>query len=96
MKKKISKSDLLSRKALLWVHPQAVIRMMTSKRWVITEGNLPEDVQFDHIYWDPRRQVWAVVCISKYFKVLKMGEEIPELPPLTFRAYDAEKDGVVE
>ncbi len=74
-----------SRKAVLWMHPDALLKFMTSNRWVITEGHLPEDTQFHHVYYDSRRMVFGLVCSSNNFKEVKLGEELPELPPVTFR-----------
>jgi hypothetical protein len=89
-------SDLDSRLAILWMHPEAILRFMTSFRWVVQKGQLPEDVKFQSVYWDPERNVWAVVCKSKDFKSLKMGEPIPELPPVAFRWYNPDKDGPIQ
>ena len=91
--KDINKTPDMSRQALLWMHPEAMIRFMTSKRWVIQEGHLPEDTQFHHVYYDSARQVFAMVLTSKEFKSLKLGEKIPELPPVSFRWWNP-KDGV--
>ena len=93
--KDIHKTPDMSRQALLWMHPEAMVRFMTSKRWVIQEGNLPEDAQFHHVYYDSNRQVFAVVLTSNTFKSLKLGEKIPELPPVSFRWWNP-KDGVPE
>jgi hypothetical protein len=82
-----------SRQALLWMHPSALVHFMTSKRWVIQEGHLPEDVQFHHVYYDSSRQVFAIVCTSNEFKSLKLGAKIPELPPISFKWWNP-KDGV--
>lgn len=93
--KDIHKTPDMSRQALLWMHPEAMVRFMTSKRWVIQEGHLPEDTQFHHVYYDSNRQVFAMVLTSKDFKSLKLGEKIPELPPISFRWWKPE-DGIVE
>jgi hypothetical protein len=93
--KDIHKTPDMSRQALLWMHPEAMVRFMTSKRWVIQEGHLPEDAQFHHVYYDSSRQVFAMVLTSKDFKSLKLGEKIPELPPVSFRWWNP-KDGVPE
>jgi len=93
--KDIHKTPDMSRQALLWMHPEAMVRFMTSKRWVIQEGHLPEDAQFHHVYYDSNRQVFAMVLTSKEFKSLKLGEKIPELPPVSFRWWNP-KDGVPE
>lgn len=90
--KDIHKTPDMSRQALLWMHPEAMVRFMTSKRWVIQEGHLPEDTQFHHVYYDSNRQVFAMVLTSKEFKSLKLGEKIPELPPVSFRWWNP-KDG---
>lgn len=95
-KKKLkSQNPDMSRQALLWLHPEALFRFMTSKRWVVQEGHLPEDVQFHHVFYDSRRQVFAVVVTSSTFKSLKLGEEIPELPPITFRWWNHD-DGEIK
>ena len=93
--KDIHKTPDMSRQALLWMHPEAMVRFMTSKRWVIQEGHLPEDAQFHHVYYDSSRQVFAMVLTSKDFKSLKLGEKMPELPPVSFRWWNP-KDGVPE
>lgn len=93
--KDIAKTPDMSRQALLWMHPEAMVRFMTSQRWVIQEGHLPADTQFHHVYYDSNRQVFAIVLTSNTFKSLKLGEKIPELPPVTFRWWNS-KDGVVE
>jgi len=93
--KDIHKTPDMSRQALLWMHPEAMVRFMTSKRWVIQEGHLPEDAQFHHVYYDSSRQVFAMVLTSKDFKSLKLGEKIPELPPVSLRWWNP-KDGVPE
>ena len=85
----------MSRQALLWMHPEALIRFMTSKRWVIQDGYLPEDAQFHHVYFDNNRQVFAIIVTSQDFKSLKLGDPIPELPPVTFKWWNHE-DGAVE
>lgn len=74
-----------SRQALIWMHPEALVRFMTSKRWVINQGHLPEDAQFHHAYYDQNRQVFAVVVTSSTFKELKVGQPIPELEPIEFK-----------
>lgn len=84
-----------SRQALLWMHPTALVHFMTSKRWVIQEGHLPADIEFHHVYYDSNRQVFAIVCTSSEFKSLKMGDKIPELPPVSFKWWNP-KDGVPE
>ncbi len=95
-KSKATPDDLKSRRAILWMHPQAIITFMTSQRWVVNKGHLPEDAQFDHVFWDAGRMVWGLVIISKEFKSLKVGEQMPELPPMEFRWYNPAKDGVIE
>lgn len=85
-----------SRQAILWMHPTALVKFMTSGRWVINKGSLPDDVEYSHVYWDPNRQVWALVLKSSEFKELKMGDQLPELPPVEFRFYEPSKDGIVE
>ncbi len=87
-KKKQPASLDQSRQALIWLHPQALFAFMTSKRWVVNDGHLPPDVQLHHVYYDPQRQVFAVVLLSKEFKSLKMGEPLPELPPISFRYWN--------
>lgn len=94
--KKAAPKDLVGRQALLWMHPTALVQFMTSSRWVVTEGHLPEDVQFHHVFWDPQRSVWGLVCLSKDFRLLKVGEKMPELTPLSFRWYNPDKDGIIE
>jgi len=83
-----------SRQALLWMHPEALFRFMVSKRWVIQDGHLPDDVTFHHVYYDERRQVFACVVTSNSFKSLKAGQPLPELPPITFKWWNHE-DGAV-
>lgn len=94
--KKDTPQSLQSRQALLWLHPTSLVTFMTSSRWVITEGSLPEDIAYSHVYWDPARQLWGIVCMSKEFKELKLGEPLPELPPVKFRYYNPGKDGIIE
>lgn len=89
-KKKGSGEMDLSRQALIWLHPEALLRFMTSKRWVIQEGHLPEDTKFHHVYYDQQKQVFALVVISNDFKQLKVGQPIPELPPMSFRWWNHE------
>lgn len=96
LRKKKTAESLDSRLALLWMHPNALMMFMTSFRWVINKGQLPADVQFQSVYWDPARNVWAILCKSKDFKELKMGEKIPELPPIEFRWYNPDKDGPIQ
>lgn len=84
-----------SRQALIWMHPEALIRFMTSQRWVINSGHLPEDTQFHHVYYDAQRQVFAIVVISNSFKELKVGHPIPELKPINFKWWQ-HSDGIVE
>ncbi len=81
-----------SRQAVAWMHPEALVRFMTSRRWVINEGSLPEDAVIHHCYYDQQRQVFGVVLISSTFKQVKIGDSLPELPPITFRWWNA-KDG---
>jgi hypothetical protein len=85
----------MSRQALIWLHPEALLHFMTSSRFVINEGHLPEDVVFHHVYFDQNRQVFALVCISSTFKQVKLGSPIPELKPISFRWWN-QKDGIVE
>jgi hypothetical protein len=94
-KKKTSGDLDMSRQALIWLHPEALLRFMTSSRFVINEGHLPEDTTFHHVYYDQNRQVFALVVISKEFKQLKLGAPIPELKPISFRWWKPE-DGIVE
>lgn len=94
-RKKANGVDLASRRAVLWMHPQAVLNMMTSQRWVVTKGHLPADVTFHSVFWDPMRNVWGVVCQSKTFKPLKLNEPMPELEQVEFRGYDPKRDGVL-
>lgn len=95
-KQKDVAADLNSRRAVLWMHPEAIVHFMVSDRWVINEGHFPEDVQFHSVFWDPKRMVWGVVLISKEFKPVKVGEDMPELPPVKFRWYNAKKDQPVQ
>lgn len=95
-KKKDSLQDLQSRLAVIWLHPSSLVRFMTSSRWVITEGHLPEDAQMSHVYWDPTRNVWGLVVMSSEFKELKVGQPMPEMPPISFRFYNPAKDGIIE
>lgn len=92
--KDVHKTPDMSRQALLWMHPEALVHFMTSSRWVIMEGSLPEDVQFHHVYYDSNRQVFGIVVTSKTFKPLKMGQQIPELPPIQFKWWKPE-DGEI-
>lgn len=85
----------MSRQAMIWMHPEALVHFMTSSRFVINEGHLPEDVQFHHVYYDQNRQVFALVVISKEFKQVKLGSPIPELKPVSFRWWN-NTDGIVE
>jgi hypothetical protein len=94
--KEKSAESLMSRQAILWMHPTSLLRFMTSKRWVILEGALPPDVQFHHVYWDAQRQVWAVICTSMEFKEVKLGQPLPEIPPVSFRFWNPKKDGELE
>lgn len=89
-------ADIQSRRAMMWMHPQALFSFMTSQRWVINKGHLPQDAKFDHVFYDPIRMVWGVVLISKDFKSLRVGEPMPELPPIEFRWYNPGKDGIIE
>ena len=93
--KKKPEQNNVSRQALIWMHPEALVRFMTSGRWVIQEGHLPEDAQFHHAYYDQQRQVFAVVVTSSEFKQLKVGQSIPELKPITFKWWN-HGDGIVE
>ena len=83
-----------SRQAVMWMHPEALLRFMTSARWVINKGHLPEDAQFHHAYYDQNRQVFAVVIISNSFKQAKLGQPLPELDPIEFRWWN-HNDGEV-
>lgn len=89
----MAKPDKRCRQKLLWMHPQALIQFMKSLRWVITDGHLPQDAEFHHVYWDPSRQVWAVVVTSETFPPVLAGHQIPELPQVTFRHFDPSVDG---
>lgn len=91
-KKKKIPADINSRRAILWMHPQALVSMMTSARWVIIDNHLPEDAQFHHVFWDAERMVWGLVVISAEYKPVKMGEKMPELKMMHFRNYDGSKD----
>lgn len=93
-KKKRENNDN-SRQALIWMHPEALVHFMTSRRWVIQEGHLPADTKFHHVYYDQNRQVFAIVVISSEFKQVKMGDPLPELPPITFKWWNTE-DGAIE
>ena len=95
-KKKISDIDLMSRQAILWMHPTALLPLMTSQRWVVNEGHLPEDVQFHSVFWDANRQVWGVICLSETFKQAIVGQPLPELEPVAFRYWNPSKDGAIE
>jgi hypothetical protein len=93
---KVGHDDLSSRQAILWMHPTALMPFMTSQRWVITEHHLPEDVQFHHVFWDPTKQIFGIVCMSKEFKPVLIGKQPPELPQVSFRFYNPSKDGIIE
>lgn len=95
-KKPIGNDDINSRQAVLWMHPSAILPFMTSQRWVITEGALPFDIQFHHVFFDNQKQIFGVVCISKSFDRLYVGQALPELPQVSFRFYDPVKDGIIE
>ena len=84
-----------SKQAVIWLHPQALVAFMTSQRWVIKEGQLPEDVQYHHVYFDQERNVFGLVVLSNSFKSLKVGEKRPELPPITFKWWNP-KDGEIK
>ena len=88
--------DLSSRRAILWMHPSALLPLMTSQRWVILDGHLPEDVQFHHAFLDPHRNIFAIVCTSKEFKPVLAGQQPPELPPVKFKFYNPDEDGIIE
>lgn len=94
-KKDMVKTPDMSRQALLWMHPEALVHFMTSRRCVIQEGHLPDDVKFHHVYYDSNRQVFAMVLTSNTFRSLKLGEKIPELPPVTFKWWNSD-DGAIE
>ena len=94
--KATSEEDLNSREAVLWMHPTAIVPFMTSQRWVINEGHLPEDVKYHSVFWEPTRNIWGVVCTSKEFKPVLVGQKMPELPQVTFRFYNPSKDGIIE
>lgn len=95
-KKKVKSANPdMSRQALIWLHPEALLKFMTSSRWVIQEGYLPEDVAFHHVYYDQNRQVFALVCTSSEFKEVKLGDPLPELPPITFKWWNPE-NGAIE
>lgn len=97
MRLKLNKEqDLQSRRAILWMHPTSMLKFMTSQRWIINSGHLPEDVTFHSVFWDTNRMVWGIVCQSKEFKTLKLGQPMPELPPVEFRYWSPEKDGLIE
>lgn len=89
-------NDLESRRAILWMHPTALIHLMTSRRWVVLEGNLPEDVQFHHVFLDPSREVFGIVCLSQEFDQVLLGAALPELPQMKFKYWNPEKDGAIE
>lgn len=86
--------DMESRKAILWMHPQTVLNLMTANRWVVTENHLPADVKYHHVFFDPTRQIWGVVVQSSTFKSLKLGEQMPELPQVVFKGWTPE-DGAI-
>lgn len=88
--------DLSSRQAILWMHPSALVLFMTSARWVIKKGHLPEDVKFHNVFWVPERNVWAVVCTSKEFEPVLAGQKLPELPQVEFRYWNPEKDEAIQ
>lgn len=88
--------ELSSRRAILWMHPSALLPFMTSARWVITQGHLPEDVKFHHTFLDPTRGIFAVVCTSSEFEPVLAGQAVPELPQVEFKFYNPEKDGIIE
>ena len=94
--RKNNPEDANSRQAVLWMAPSALVPFMTSQRWVVHEGSLPADIKFHHVFWSPERQVWGIVCTSESFKIVKAAEKIPELPPVSFRFWNPEKDGVIE
>lgn len=94
-KKNKNPKDLTSRRAILWMHPQAVINMMKSNRWVVVENYLPEDATFHHVFYDSGRMVWGCVIQSADFKPVKIGEPMPELPQVVFKVWEP-KDGVVQ
>lgn len=83
-----------SRKAILWMHPQSVLSLMTSNRWVVAENHLPDDVKFHHVFFDPTRQIWGVVVQSSTFKSLKLGEQMPELPQVVFKGWTPEEGAI--
>ena len=95
LRRKKTAADLNSRRAVLWVHPQAILAFMTSERWVIVNGHLPSDVTYHSVFWDPMRNVWGVVCQSQSFKPVKLNQEMPVLPPVEFKNYNAGRDGVI-
>lgn len=94
-RKKKQEGPETSRQKLLWMHPEALVRFMTSSRWAIQEGALPEDARFHHVYFDQNRQVFAIVVTSNTFEPVLAGQPIPELPQISFRWWQP-KDGVVE
>ena len=91
-----TQEDLNSRQAVLWMHPSAIIPLMTSARWVITDGYLPEDIQYHSVFWEAQRQIWGVVCTSKTFKPVLVGQKLPELPQVVFKFYKPGEDGIIE
>lgn len=95
-KKPSTQDDLNSRQAILWMHPSALLPLMTSQRWVVNVGHLPEDVQFHNVFWDTGRNIWGIVCTSKEFKPVLAGSKIPELPQVAFRYWNPAKDGIIE
>lgn len=95
MKFKKDDGDLLSRQAVMFMHPQVLLQFMTSAQWVIVENNLPKDIKFHHVYFDQQAQVFGLVCMSKEFKSLKLGAKLPEITPVKFRYWNP-ADGAIE
>lgn len=93
---KIGHDDITSRQAVLWMHPTALLPFMTSQRWVVTENHLPEDIQFHYVFWEPQRQIFGIVCMSKEFKPVMVGKALPELEQVSFRFWNPAKDGAIE
>ncbi len=93
---KKANKNLDGRFAVLYLAPQTLVAFMSSQRWVITKGYLPDDVVFHHVYYLPERQLWGAVCQSAEFKQVLRGAPLPELPPVEFRYYNPVKDGIIE
>jgi len=92
-KEKIAEPTLQSRQKVMWLHPTSLIAFMKSLRWVIVNNHLPADAAYHHMFWDPQRQVYGVVCVSSEWPPVFIGQTVPELPPVEFRFFDPAIDG---